>query len=64
MDYEPQIHKLINKWLTDSDGSRSEARRLEQSDHIRYATSIAALEARSQAIDRCIADVESVVLHN
>ncbi|MBB5061494.1 hypothetical protein HDF16_006230 [Granulicella aggregans] len=58
MATEEQLRKLISKWTGDSDGFRAEARRLELSDLSRHATSVAMLEARTQAIDRCIVDVQ------
>ena len=58
MANEEQLRNLISKWTADSDGFRAEARRLELADFSRHATSVAMLEARAQAIDRCIVDVQ------
>ena len=60
MANDEQLRKLIAKWTADSDGFRAEARRLELSDLSRHATSIAMLEARAQAIDRCMVEVETL----
>lgn len=60
MAAEEQLRRLINKWTADSDGSRAEARRLELSDHSRHATSISMLEARAQALDRCVSELETL----
>jgi hypothetical protein len=58
MGSEEQFRNLIRKWTADSRGLRDEARRLELSDFSRHATSMVMLEARAQAIDRCIIDVQ------
>jgi hypothetical protein len=50
---QEQLHHLMIKWTVESDSVREEARRLEVSDLSRHATSIAMLEARAQAIERC-----------
>ena len=57
MATEEQLRKLIATWAADRDTLQAEARRLEQSDLSRHATSIAMLEARAQAIDRCILQI-------
>ncbi|RXH54032.1 hypothetical protein GRAN_5001 [Granulicella sibirica] len=51
------------KWTNDSEGYRSEARRLELSDRSRHATSITMLEASAQAIDRCILEIKASARH-
>jgi len=55
-----QLRNLTLKWTTESDGFRAEARRLELSDLSRHATSTAMLEARAQAIDRCILQIDTL----
>lgn len=57
MAEQADLHTLISKWTTDSEGFKAEARRLERSDLSRHATSIAMLDAHAQAIDRCILEV-------
>jgi hypothetical protein len=57
---EEALHQLISKWTADSDGFRAEARRLERSDLSRHAVSVAMLEARAQALERCILEVQAV----
>jgi hypothetical protein len=57
---EAKLHQLISKWTAESDGLRAEARRLERSDLSRHATSVAMLEARAQALDRCILEVQTL----
>jgi len=60
MATEEQLNHLIMKWTAESDSVRAEARRLELSDLSRHATSIAMLEARAQAIERCIIQVRTL----
>jgi hypothetical protein len=55
-----QLQTLMLKWTNDSEEYRSEARRLERNDRSRHATSIAMLEARAQAIDRCVLEVRKL----
>lgn len=55
-----QLQALMLKWTNDSEEYRSEARRLERNDRSRHATSIAMLEARAQAIDRCVLEVRTL----
>jgi hypothetical protein len=54
------LRKLILKWTAESEAYRAEAQRLERSDQSRHATSITMLEARSQALEHCILDVETL----
>lgn len=49
------LSQLLEKWISDCDAYRVEARRLEQ---IRYATSIAVLEASAQVLERCALEVK------
>lgn len=60
MTKQEDLRKLISKWTADSEGYKAEARRLERSDLSRHATSVAMLEAHSQAIDHCILEVRIV----
>jgi hypothetical protein len=60
MTIEEHLNKLIAKWAADSDGYKSEARRLEQVDRSRHASSIVMLEASVQTIDRCIRELEAL----
>jgi hypothetical protein len=57
---EGALHQLISKWTADSDGFRAEAKRLEHSDLSRHAISVAMLEARAQALDRCIIELQAL----
>jgi hypothetical protein len=55
-----ELRQLLSKWTADSDGFRAEAKRLEHSDLSRHTISVAMLEARAQALDRCILEVQAV----
>jgi hypothetical protein len=57
---EEQLRVLMSIWKTESDGFEAEARRLESSDQSRHATSTEMLETRTQAIDRCILELETL----
>jgi hypothetical protein len=61
MSNQPDLQRLIGKWTSDAEGFKSEAQRLENSDRSRHETSIAMLEARAQAIERCILDLEGAI---
>jgi hypothetical protein len=52
MAEQADLHTLISKWTTDSEGFQADARRLERSDLSRHATSVAMLEAHHRARDR------------
>jgi hypothetical protein len=55
-----QLQSLMLKWTNDSEEYQSEARRLERNDRSRHATSIAMLEARAHAIDRCVLELRAL----
>jgi hypothetical protein len=57
---QEQLQILVTKWTTDNGEYRAEAHRLELNDRDRHATSIATLEARAEAIDRCIIELRRV----
>ena len=59
MVIDERLGRLTLKWTAESEEYRSEARRLESADRTRYATSVAMLEARALAIDKCILDIQT-----
>jgi hypothetical protein len=61
MDDQGILRTLITKWTADSEGYKAEAVRLTSVDLSRHATSIAMLEARAVALDKCILDVETLI---
>ena len=54
-----RLGRLTLKWAAESEEYRLEARRLESADRTRHATSVAMLEARALAIDKCILDIQT-----
>ena len=54
------LRKLIIKWTAEGEEYRAEASRLEAADRSRNASSIVMLEARASALDKCIADAETL----
>jgi hypothetical protein len=63
MSNQPNLQSLLAKWTSDAEEYRSEARRLEANDRSRHETSIAMLEARAQAIERCLLELRSSMEH-
>jgi len=55
-----QLQALLLKWTRDSEEYRSEAHRMERNDRSRHATSIAMLEARAHAMDRCVLEIRAL----
>jgi hypothetical protein len=60
MDEHGILRTLITKWMADSEGYKAEAERLGSVDLSRHSTSIAMLEARALALDKCILDAETL----
>jgi hypothetical protein len=63
MDERSILRTLITKWTADSEGYKAEAERLRSVDLSRHSTSIAMLEARALALDKCILDAETLAKH-
>jgi hypothetical protein len=62
MDDTGILKTLITKWTADSEGYKAEAERLGSAYLSRHATSIAMLEARALALDKCILDAETLAM--
>ena len=51
---------LLSRWAADASGCRVEGRHLEHIDRERHAISIAMLEARALALEKCIAEMATL----